>query len=190
MENNFPINVLESKPKDFVISLNNGVGGGDSFQDIPVIDTTPQIEPLSLTRPTGFKATTGNNYIFLIWDQDENSDIKGYNLYYSTTSGRYIQRRPVGNVNQYELDTLENGKTYYLAITAYDYLDRETDYSDEVRITVGDSSSSSAPILISREDYLQKVPAQPENGPHIFLLITLISIAAGAGFVVIHRQYS
>lgn len=138
---------------------------------------------MTLSRPTGLRLTTGNGYIFLVWDKQEDENLKGYNLYYSSTSGRYLQRRPLGNVNQYEMDHLQNGQTYYLAITAYDNYDRESDYSDEVRVSVGDANSASAPILISREDYLNKVPNQPQNGPAVLLWITLIAGVLGFGMV-------
>lgn len=207
MEENYPVNVLESNPKEFVISLNKngaaqntGNNNNTNTNKIPANNNNTQnqqqqIQTAALNRPSGLRATTGNGYIFLIWDKSKNTTLKGYNLYYSTTSGRYIHRRPVGNVNQYELGNLENGKTYYLAITAYDNLNRETDYSDEVRITVGDPNSSSSPILsapvttgedvnISADlsdshdldkECLDNVPEQPDCGPEVFWAIALIA---------------
>lgn len=189
MEDSFPVNILENAPKDFVINLNQSGSVSESIasgQNSGQTQTTTSLS--NLPRPTGFKATTGNGYIFLIWDQSKDQKIKGYNLYYSSTSGRYLQRRPVGNVNQYELANLQNGKTYFLAITAYDYNDRETDYSDEIRITVGDPNSSSNPILVSRDDYLTKVPTQPQNGPAMLLMIFGIAATASFGFLKFKKR--
>lgn len=184
MEDNFPVNVLENAPKAFAISVNQAGAVSTGGQNLETTNTQGQNSALSTAnRPTGFKATTGNGYIFMVWDKSKDTKIKGYNLYYSTTSGRYLQRRPLGNVNQYEMGNLENGKIYYLSITAYDYTDRETDYSDEIRITVGDPNSSSSPILISRDEYLTQVPAQPQNGPAMLLVIFGIALASSFTFL-------
>lgn len=116
-------------------------------------------------------------------------NLKGFNLYYSTTSGRYLQRRPVGNVNQYELNHLRKGETYYLAITAYDQLNRETDYSDEVKITVGEPNSSTAPILITREEVLMQIPRQPQNGPADVVILFLIASAVSGAYIIYRRKF-
>jgi len=148
MEDAFPVNVLAEAPKAFAILVNqNGVvtetKTDTTNQSAQITQTNDSVNMDQTTvsasilyRPTGLKATTGEGYVFLIWDELEDSSLSGYNLYYSSTSGRYLQRRPMGKVNQYEIDNLENSKTYYFAITAYDASNRETDYSDEVRITV------------------------------------------------------
>ncbi len=98
MEDNFPVNVLANEPKYFVVPVNqsgNFTDENNTNQSDTGSQDQPNVTPLTLTRPTGFKATTGNGYVFLIWDKSEDSSLKGYNLYYSTTSGRYLQRRPV-----------------------------------------------------------------------------------------------
>ncbi len=88
------------------------------------------------------------------------------------------------------MNNLENGKTYYFAITAYDQFDRETDYSNEVRITVGDPNSSSNPILISRDDYLTKVPEQPQNGPAVIFIITLLALISSFIFLKLRKIHA
>ena len=75
-------------------------------------------------------------------------------------------------------------------MTAYDFTDRETDYSDEIRITVGDVSSSSSPILVSRDDYLTKVPEQPQNGPAVILVIAFLALTSSFAYMQMKKYTS
>ena len=67
----------------------------------------------------------------LSWNANIESDLAGYNVYYGTASGVYEDPVDVGNVTEYELMGLNEGVTYYIAITAYDTSDNESEKSDE-----------------------------------------------------------
>ena len=75
------------------------------------------------------------------------NDLAGYKIYYGTGSGNYSESIDAGNVVTYEVDNLSAGATYYLAITAYDTADNESQYSDEISKVV--SGSDTAPPVIS-----------------------------------------
>jgi len=68
----------------------------------------------------------------LIWDANTEDDLAGYKVYYGTSSGNYEQPIDVGNVTEYELKGLNEGITYYIALTAYDTSNNESEKSDEV----------------------------------------------------------
>lgn len=68
----------------------------------------------------------------LAWDPNQEPDLAGYKLYYGTSSGSYQQSVDVGNLTQYSLSGLQNGVTYYFAVTAYDTEGYESGYSNEV----------------------------------------------------------
>lgn len=68
----------------------------------------------------------------LAWDPNSEPDLAGYKLYYGTSSGSYQQSINVGNLTQYSLSNLQDGVTYYFAVTAYDTEGNESGYSNEV----------------------------------------------------------
>jgi hypothetical protein len=59
------------------------------------------------------------------------ADISGFNIYYGNSSLAYSERIDAGNIRTYTLENLPSG-TYYLAITAYDSVGNETDFSSGV----------------------------------------------------------
>ncbi len=76
----------------------------------------------------------------LAWDANTEPDIAGYNVYYSTVSrsvsGGYSQNPPieVGDLSNPTCTLLlEAGKTYYIAVTAIDTSNNESDYSVELK---------------------------------------------------------
>ncbi len=68
----------------------------------------------------------------LAWDANSEPDIAGYKVHYGTISKNYVHRIDVGNHQSATISSLEPGKTYYFAVTAYDIHDNESDYSDEI----------------------------------------------------------
>ena len=74
--------------------------------------------------------------VTIAWDANQESDLKGYVLYYGTSSGNYTSNIDVGNTTQYTVPDLQNGATYYFAVTAYNQADLESDYSVELPYTV------------------------------------------------------
>lgn len=80
------------------------------------------------------------NSATLTWDANSELDLAGYRVYYGTTPGVYIQAKGeginVGNTTTYQVIDLQVGTQYYFAVTAYDTLGNESDYSDEVSKTI------------------------------------------------------
>jgi hypothetical protein len=72
----------------------------------------------------------------LVWDQNTESDVAGYYIYYGTKSGTYTEVvQVVGKSNtSYLIENLNttSGQTYYIAITAYTDAGMESAYSNEV----------------------------------------------------------
>ena len=79
--------------------------------------------------------------VMLQWDANTEPDLKGYKIYYGTASRNYTQSKDVGKVTTYMLTGLTEGRTYYIAVTAYDTENNESGYSNEIiySVPVGDT---------------------------------------------------
>src|SRR4030042_7052614 len=71
--------------------------------------------------------------VTLTWDPNSEPDIAGYKLYYGKTSGSYEFAIDVGNQTSYSISDLEDGKTYYFIVRAYNVFGKESDFSGELR---------------------------------------------------------
>lgn len=85
-------------------------------------------------------------------------------MYYGTLPGRYLQRKSVsvaavGTV----IRDLPQGETYYAAVRGVDDENRETAFSDEVSVEIGNPATASA-MLGSVTDLVDNGPgAEPEQ---------------------------
>ena len=70
--------------------------------------------------------------VTLAWDANTETDLAGYKIHYGTASGVYSHHLDVGDITQYTVTELDDGVTYYLAATAYDGDNNESDYSEEL----------------------------------------------------------
>lgn len=82
--------------------------------------------------PTGIQVLNGDERVDIFWNHNRESDLAGYNVYYSYSyNGRYTL---IGSTaNNYFIDFgANNGERYYYAVTAYDYNGNESDLSHDV----------------------------------------------------------
>jgi hypothetical protein len=70
------------------------------------------------------------------WNANTESDLAGYKVYYVASSGNYDTNADVGNKTSYTFSNLASGMTYYIAVTAYDFVGNESSYSNEVTYSV------------------------------------------------------
>ena len=97
--------------------------------------------------PTGLTAKAGNAAVMLTWEANSESDLRGYNIYRSNTSGSDFSKITTSptDQNRYTDTGLTNGTTYYYKITAVDTSSNESNYSNEVQGTP--SSAITTPAL-------------------------------------------
>jgi len=88
--------------------------------------------------PTAVQSATTNSAT-LQWAANSESDLAGYKIYQGTTSGSYGLSVAVGKVTTYTASNLQDGLTYYFAITAYDTSGNESPPSFEVSKTPADT---------------------------------------------------
>jgi hypothetical protein len=70
------------------------------------------------------------------WSANAESDLAGYKVYYGTQSGTYTSSVNAGKVTTQTINNLETGRTYYIAISAYDTSANESAKSNEVTISI------------------------------------------------------
>jgi hypothetical protein len=144
------------------------------------------------------RITTEGTSVYLGWEALKSSQLQGYNIYYGTTTGRYIQRKTVnGNVQSLAIRSLPAGTTYYFSLRAVSLSDQESAFSGEVAVTVGDPKTATAPLApgsIPNDAGPGKNPVQGsvtqdggtvpgETGiPSTLALLALISSVIGTAF--------
>ncbi len=78
--------------------------------------------------------------ITLAWDPITDPTVVGYNFYLGVASRTYTNMVDVGNTTRVTVSGLIVGTTYFMAVTAYNLLGLESDYSAELGYTVPKSS--------------------------------------------------
>jgi len=113
----------------------------------------------TLLQVQNLRVTTRDTQIFLGWDPLSSTELGGYNIYYGTVSGRYIQRRSIpSTASSLVLRDLQPDVTYFLAVRAVNLSGQESIFSQEVSVTVGKQETSSSPLLATETTQLP-----PEN---------------------------
>jgi len=80
--------------------------------------------------------------VYIQWQRNKEMDIAGYKIYWGTKSKRYNGLKKVGMDTSALITHLRPGD-YYFAVTAYDTIGNESDYSAEARITIESSDTFS-----------------------------------------------
>lgn len=171
-------NVLKTRPNDLRLFFGEGAPPGSvatpPTTQPPVTNPPTTIPPVTpptgtqppsgidptfvVLQPQGLRVMTGSagsrqapgDQVYLIWNPLVDPRIVGYNIYYGTVSGRYIQRRTVSTeTTGVTIRNLPVGTRYYFAVTAFNARGQDSEYSYEVAVTVGDPSSSTAPFTLT-----------------------------------------
>ena len=84
--------------------------------------------------PTGLAATAGFSTVWLDWDDNNESDLAGYNVYRSITSGNGYGKlnSSLLSDSNYIDNNIPHDTTYYYVVTAVNTNPAESDYSNEV----------------------------------------------------------
>ncbi len=129
--------------------------------------SVPLTPPLSRPNDTfpllqiqNVRVTTEGSSLLLAWQPLGSSALKGYNVYYGTVSGQYIQRRSIPMTPpSLTLRDLEPGVTYYVSVRGFAEGDVETSFSEEASVTIGKPETASSPLL--RTSLLETAPNNP-----------------------------
>lgn len=159
-----------------------------------------QNSAFSLLQPQFVKLTTQGRDILVGWESLRSSQLAGYNVYYGTVSGLYLQRRSIpATTNSLILRDLEAGTQYFVAVRGYDANSTETAFSQEEAVVVGRPETSTSPLSEdpSAGNYGEN-PIESNSGKIItgetgisemMLVLCVVSALIGTGFAV-WRQHS
>jgi Fibronectin type III domain len=79
----------------------------------------------------GLANMRGAQTVQLAWDTPQNSAVAGYALYYGTACRTYTNRIDLGTNTVASVSGLQEGQTYYFAVTAYNSAGVESAFSSE-----------------------------------------------------------
>jgi len=82
------------------------------------------------------------NAAVLSWDANKEDDLAGYRVHWGTESGNYNEIFDIGNETRWEF-YFDPG-VYYFSVTAYDFSDNESSFSEEVILIATDISPDSS----------------------------------------------
>jgi|GEM_PF-6966344 len=134
---------------DWTLQVGEGYMGGFTKDMLYAYRNSDQPGTVDVTPPnpcTGLGVSgTASQSVSLNWDDNPASDLSGYNVYRSTTSGGpYVKANTsLINVSNYTDSGLTNGTTYYYVVTAVDTHSNESDDSAQISAAPNGSSSSS-----------------------------------------------
>lgn len=219
--------ILQTRPRDLLLVFGEAPppyippGALPTPPPVPTEPPPPQPEtpgpetgpiapaPFGTLQPQGLRLTTVGDTVYALWDFLSDARVAGYNLYYSSVSGRYLHRRTLPNIRSSVIRGLPIGARLYFALTAYSTDGEESEFSYEVAVTVGDPASSSSPLLVEGEDLSGEFPgldqdlslfAPPpvpdtgalrgDTGFPTAILLLLVTVVATPTFLVFSRRKS
>jgi cysteine-rich repeat protein len=135
----------------------------------------------ALLQVRNVRITTEGTSVYVAWDPLTSSQIKAYNLYYGSTSGRYIQRKTVSaESTSMAIRGLPEKTTYFVAIRGLSLTDEESAFSQEVAVEVGNPKTSTAPLTGDLLRTRTPVTVPGETGlPSTLALLLMLSAIAG-----------
>lgn len=135
------------------------VSSNDNFQESDL----SEIQSIATTEDTGRPATPdglfiiglnaiAENTVGLKWNQNTESDLDHYNVYYGRTSGAYANVLEAGGADatSFTVTGLDNSTRYYFSLTAVDTAGNESDKAEELIVdTLEDNRPPNKPGGIS-----------------------------------------
>lgn len=96
--------------------------------DDDVYIVRPDYTPPSV--PKGIYSITADEAVYLFWEENDEPDFKEYRIYRRVEGDDYYYRIAITRIAEYVDWDVENGNTYFYAVTARDKHGNESDFSD------------------------------------------------------------
>nr|HPK04485.1 T9SS type A sorting domain-containing protein [Bacteroidales bacterium] len=112
--------------------------------NMEVIEVVINPKPVS---PILVSATPSNESVFLTWEMPEQSPVNGYVIYYGVDSLSVLHKAyTLSTAKEYLITGLNNGTTYFFAVSSYKYLAHESVLSSFVEATPVEGLSYMLPL--------------------------------------------
>lgn len=140
--------LTNGQPYQFKLTAYNHDG---QESDAAFLEVTPEGEVMPDTTPpavpAGFAGTTSQDRVYLVWQTNDESDLAGYNLYFSLDEGNnWIHEGQIyPYLSSYTFTNLSYEIAYSFAITAYDALGNESEKSNIVSLTPHEEPDTEIP---------------------------------------------
>ena len=114
----------------------------------------------------------------IAWDANSEPDIAGYKIYYGSSSSNYQHSVDLAKSTSCTISGLQEGQTYFFAVTAYDAAYNESGFSEELSYTISGNDSNGggggSGCFISTVAGRQGQPAQQRYAGCVKWIIILI----------------
>jgi hypothetical protein len=132
---------------------------------------TIMADGMAPAEPRGVRSITGDGQVLIEWYPNQETDLEGYIIYSNLEeTGKYEEIARVGrSVSSYVDEDVDNGVTYYYAVSAYDREGNESDPSPVIEDTPRPEGRN-----VTLEDYILKPNlsgfdfSRPERGAQMF----------------------
>lgn len=84
--------------------------------------------------PQGFKAKAKDSKIILSWKKNSEKDLAGYKIYFKQEKSFYDIVEVNKDVQEYVLEDLENGKRYFVSLSAFDRTGNESERTEDIKL--------------------------------------------------------
>jgi hypothetical protein len=123
------------KPYSYAVQALMDAGNQKTAEsDISASDTHIPKDRFPPAVPSGLRADRTANSVSLVWEADTDADLSGYRIYRSEGNGPWQKLADVNTVPSYSDTTVEHGKTYHYAVSAFDKTPNESERSAPVEI--------------------------------------------------------
>lgn len=169
-----------------------------AVSSVPASSAAPAPTLFAKLQVQALRVTTEGSSAFLAWNPLPSAELAGYNLYYGSISGRYLQRRSVEKESQtLTIRALPVGQTYFFAVRAVNAQGQESDFSREVAVTIGNPATSTSPLSGALIEGGPRGNAPSTNGSVAgdsgpgswFALFAVVSAVMGTAFAF-RRQWT
>lgn len=166
-------------------TLTDELGNDASFKDQAKLAVgvmgSKDVKPPAVTN---LVATPGPNKVTLNWDYNSSSSIKSYRVYYGTSPNQLVDAvDTLTNADTWYIPNLENGVTYYFAVTPIDSKGNTSSSFDQIVLATPSSSVIQTPPVdvmngTAGKDALDDLDRDAsESGPEVIWLIPVSALA-------------
>lgn len=134
--------------------------------EMPPADSAANSTAFGIVQMQNVRVGTKDDILYVAWDALNHPKLQGYNVYYGTLRGRYLNRRSVSVASRGAvIIDLPKGKTYYVAVRGVSDDNQETAFSEEESVEIGNPQTASAPIAGSLDLVAEVAPGAgaPQN---------------------------